>query len=121
MLVRSRLMPVAVALVVALGIPGAARAQTLGSAEVLRLASGESYLITRSAPLTKVSIADPGVADVVVVSANELVVNGKTPGTTSLLLWDNAGGRAHFAVRVSPDAATLQEDLRRLFPGEAIE
>jgi pilus assembly protein CpaC len=120
MLVRSRLMPVAVALVAALGIPGAARAQTLGSAEVLRLASGESYLITRSAPLTKVSIADPGVADVVVVSANELVVNGKTPGTTSLLLWDNAGGRAHFAVRVSPDAATLQEDLRRLFPGEPI-
>lgn len=120
MLVRSRLLAVTVALVAALGTPGVARAQALGSADVLRLAAGESYLITRSAPLTKVSIADPAVADVVVVSANELVVNGKVPGATSLLLWDNAGGRAHYSVRVSADATKLQEDLRRLFPGEAI-
>jgi pilus assembly protein CpaC len=120
MSVRSRLLALTVVLVAALGIPGVARAQALGAPEVLRLAAGESYLITRSAPLTKVSIADPGVADVVVVSANELVVNGKVPGTTSLILWDNAGGRAHFSVRVAADAANLQEDLRRMFPGEPI-
>jgi pilus assembly protein CpaC len=34
------------------------------------------------------------------------------------MLWDNAGGRAHYAVKVNADAASLEENLRRLFPDE---
>lgn len=117
MLIRSRFLFAAVAFAATMAAPGALQAQAF-TPEVVRLATGESFLITRSAPLTKVSIADPGVADVVVVSDHELVVNGKVPGTTSLMLWDNAGGRAHYSVKVNADAESLQENLRRLFPDE---
>jgi pilus assembly protein CpaC len=34
------------------------------------------------------------------------------------MLWDNAGGRAHYSVKVNADAASLEENLRRLFPDE---
>ena len=117
MLIRSRFLFAALAFVATMAVPGALRAQAF-TPEVVRLAAGESFLITRSAPLTKVSIADPGVADVVVVSATELVVNGKVAGTTSLMLWDNAGGRAHYSIKVNADSESLQENLRRLFPDE---
>ena len=117
MLIRSRFLFAALAFAATMAVPGALRAQAF-TPEVVRLAAGESFLITRSAPLTKVSIADPGVADVVVVSATELVVNGKVAGTTSLMLWDTSGGRAHYSVKVNADAESLQENLRRLFPDE---
>ncbi|MBK5098066.1 MAG: type II and III secretion system protein family protein [Gemmatimonadetes bacterium] len=117
MLIRSRFLFAALALAATMAAPEALQAQAF-TPEVVRLAAGESFLITRSAPLTKISIADPGVADVVVVSSTELVVNGKVAGTTSLMLWDNAGGRAHYSVKVNADAESLQENLRRLFPDE---
>ena len=117
--IRSRFLFAALAFAATIAAPGALRAQAF-TPEVVRLAAGESFLITRGAPLTKVSIADPGVADVVVVSATELVVNGKVAGTTSLMLWDNAGGRAHYSVKVNADSESLQENLRRLFPDENI-
>ena len=119
MLIRNPVPVAALAVIAMLATPAAARAQAFAP-EVVRLAAGESFLITRSAPLTKISIADPGVADVVVVSANELVVNGKVAGTTSLMLWDNSGGRAHYSVKVNADARSLEENLRRLFPDEDI-
>ncbi|NIP96840.1 MAG: hypothetical protein GWO24_26740, partial [Akkermansiaceae bacterium] len=56
----------------------------------------------------------------VVVSAREVVVNGKAAGTTSLLLWDRAGGRAVYSVRVTADAPMLEREFRTLFPGEDI-
>ncbi|MEJ2482934.1 MAG: type II and III secretion system protein family protein [Gemmatimonadota bacterium] len=119
MQIRFRILLSALGLAAAIAVPDSARAQAF-TPEVVRLAAGESFLITRSAPLTKVSIADPGVADVVVVSSTELVVNGKVPGTTSLMLWDNSGGRAHYSVKVNADARSLEENLRRLFPDEDI-
>ena len=119
MQIRFRILLTALGLAAAFAVPDSARAQAF-TPEVVRLAAGESFLITRSAPLTKVSIADPGVADVVVVSSTELVVNGKVPGTTSLMLWDNSGGRAHYSVKVNADARSLEENLRRLFPDEDI-
>jgi pilus assembly protein CpaC len=117
MLIRNPIPVAIVAVLAMLAAPTAAKAQAF-TPEVVRLAAGESFLITRSAPLTKISIADPGVADVVVVSANELVVNGKVAGTTSLMLWDTSGGRSHYSIKVNADAASLEENLRRLFPDE---
>jgi len=54
------------------------------------------------------------------VSSQEIVVNGKKSGTTTLLLWDNAGGRRMYQVHVSPDVESLQADLARLFPNDSI-
>ncbi|MFW6088813.1 MAG: type II and III secretion system protein family protein [Gemmatimonadota bacterium] len=87
---------------------------------VLNLATGGQSVIETPATVTRVAIADPSIIDVLPVTGRELVINGKAAGTTSLLVWDAAGTRSAFNVKVSPDAANLQSDLRRLFPGEDV-
>ncbi len=87
---------------------------------VIDLALGNSHVISHPVVIRRVSIADPSVADAIPVSVREIIVNGKKSGTTTLLLWDNAGGRRMYQVRVSPDVESLEADLRRLFPDDSI-
>jgi pilus assembly protein CpaC len=77
-------------------------------------------VVVHPVALRRVSVGNPAVADVLVVSGNEILVNGKGPGTTSLVFWDNSGGRELYTIRVTADAASLEEDLRLLFPDEDI-
>lgn len=88
---------------------------------VINLALGNSHVVSHPVIIRRVSIADPAVADAVPVSSQEIVVNGKASGTTTLLLWDNSGGRRMYQVHVAPDVQTLQEDLRNLFPDDSLE
>lgn len=94
--------------------------QQVEPATVLRVPVGNSSVVMHGSVLDRVSIGNPEIADAVVVSAREVVVNGKTAGTTSLLLWDRAGGRAVYQVRVTADAPMLEREFRALFPGEDI-
>ncbi|MCL7972473.1 MAG: type II and III secretion system protein family protein [marine benthic group bacterium] len=87
---------------------------------VINLALGNSHVVSHPVVIRRVSIADPAVADAVPVSSQEIVVNGKASGTTTLLLWDNSGGRRMYQVHVAPDVQSLQEDLRDLFPNDSI-
>nr|MDP2471435.1 pilus assembly protein N-terminal domain-containing protein [Candidatus Palauibacterales bacterium] len=87
---------------------------------VINLALGNSHVVSHPVVIRRVSIADPAIADAVPVSSQEIVVNGKKSGTTTLLLWDNAGGRRMYQVHVSPDVESLQADLARLFPNDSI-
>jgi pilus assembly protein CpaC len=89
-------------------------------AGVLNLATGGQSVIETPATVVRVAIANPAIIDVLPVTGRELVINGKASGTTSLLIWDAAGTRSAFNVRVSPDASNLEADLRRFFPGEDV-
>ncbi|MFQ5529166.1 MAG: type II and III secretion system protein family protein [Gemmatimonadota bacterium] len=106
------------ATLLALALAGPVQAQE--SSGVIDLAAGGSSVIETQASVTRVAIADPSIIDVLPVTARELVINGKASGTTSLLIWDAAGTRSWYSVRVSPDAANLEADLKRLFPGEDV-
>jgi pilus assembly protein CpaC len=87
---------------------------------VIELALGNSHVVSHPVVIRRVSIADPAVADAIPVSPQEIVVNGKMSGTTTLLLWDNAGGRRMYQVQVSPDVKALQADYEALFPDDSI-
>ena len=115
-----RLLAALLAAVVLLAFPRDLSAQQVEPTTVLRVPVGNSSVVMHGAVLDRVSIGNPDIADAVVVSAREVVVNGKTAGTTSLLLWDRAGGRAVYSVRVTADAPMLEREFRTLFPGEDI-
>lgn len=66
----------------------------------LDLPVGRSYPITTTVGVTRVSIANPDVADVVVVGTRELVINGKTNGETDAILWLTNGSRQHYRISV---------------------
>jgi pilus assembly protein CpaC len=93
---------------------------SVASSGNINIALGNSHVVSHPVIIRRVSIANPAVADAVPVSSQEIVVNGKESGTTTLLLWDNAGGRRMYQVHVSPDAASLQSDLNELFPDDSI-
>lgn len=97
---------------------GAAAQQVLSEPEqVVTVAKGQSALLTVPARLTRVSVGDPGIAEAVVVSPREVLVNGKAVGTTSLFAWDETGRIRLYALEVRADVAALERQLRTLFPG----
>ena len=57
----------------------------------LVLQIGKSRLVQLDRPVTRVSVGDPEVAELVLVSPEEVLINGRKPGDTSLILWDQRG------------------------------
>lgn len=88
---------------------------------VVRVSRGNSEVVTLSSTLERVSIANPDVADVLPVSATEIVVNGISTGSTTLLVWAIDGTRSQYQIRVTPDVAELGDEIARLFPGQRID
>lgn len=77
----------------------------------VQIVVGESKVIS-AIGLIRTAVGNPLIADVVVVSNHELLVNGKTPGTTTLTLWDKRG-------RLTYIVTVLREPLStktRIFP-----
>jgi pilus assembly protein CpaC len=89
--------------------------------QLITVARGNSQVISSATNLERVLIGNPAVADVVAVSARDVVVNGIAPGTTTLLLWEAGGPRRTYTVRVTLDAATIGSELDRIFPNEDLE
>ena len=69
---------------------------------------GRSYPLTTPFPINKISIANPDVADVVVVGTRELVINAKGTGETDAILWLANGARQHYRVSVHSPSDRLQ-------------
>jgi pilus assembly protein CpaC len=89
--------------------------------QVVSVSKGASALLVNTTAIQRFSIGDPAVAEAVVVSPTEILINGKTLGTTSLFLWDNTGAIKLYSVEVTADAPGLQRYLSSVLAGERIE
>jgi Flp pilus assembly secretin CpaC len=69
---------------------------------------GRSYPLTTPVAISKVSINNSDIADVVVIGTRELVINAKATGETDALLWLANGARQHFRISVHSPADRLQ-------------
>jgi pilus assembly protein CpaC len=90
------------------------------SAQTLHLLVGRSLVITSPARIKRVSLADPAVAEALVVSPTQVLVNGKTPGGVSLLIWDETDQSQAFEVSVDIDVLGLSQKIHEVFPSEQI-
>ncbi|HXH07880.1 MAG TPA: type II and III secretion system protein family protein, partial [Vicinamibacterales bacterium] len=81
---------------------------------------GRSTVLNVGAPIARVSLSMPDVADALVTSPQQILIHGKAPGTISLFVWDRAGAIRTYEVNVRRDLSALVEQLRQLFPGEPI-
>ncbi len=77
--------------------------------EPISLSIGRSLPLDFTNPVTQVTVANPAVADVVVLNERSVVLNAKTAGETDVLLSGPALGRRH--LRVSVLAATDQRQI----------
>jgi pilus assembly protein CpaC len=86
----------------------------------LRVMVGKSLLINTTERLKRVSVTDPTVADALVVTPNQVLVNGLAPGEISLLIWDELERSRSFDLRVDVDITAAAEEMHRIFPDEQI-
>jgi pilus assembly protein CpaC len=63
--------------------------------------------------LKRAAVADPMIADYVVLSARQIMLTGKAPGATDFYVWDDKGQHT-FKVTVTPPPARMEEVVRRI-------
>ena len=86
----------------------------------LHLLVGRSLVITSPTRVKRISIADPSIADAIVISPFQVLLNGKTPGGVSLVIWDESDQSQTFEIFVDLDILGLSQKIREVFPNEPI-
>lgn len=76
---------------------------------------GRSYPISTTVAISRVSIATPDVADVVVIGEREVVINARAAGETDVIIWQANGTRQHYRISVHSPADRLQIALQIKF------
>src|ERR1051325_2296663 len=59
--------------------------------QTLHVLVGKSVVVNVSSPLTRVLSSNPNAIETMATSPTEVVVEGKAPGASSVILWDAAG------------------------------
>jgi pilus assembly protein CpaC len=85
----------------------------------LPLTAGRSTILTTEFDITRIAITNPAIADAVVVQPREILIDGKAPGTVSLIIWGSAT-RIQYDIVVDAGVLGLEQQLKTLFPGEDI-
>ncbi len=67
-------------------------------------------------PVQRIAVGLGEFAEATAVSPSEILVNGKAPGETSLIVWEAGGGRQFFNVIVRPSAAAANDRMEGATP-----
>lgn len=93
----------------------------------LYITVGQSVLVDSTNPIVRIAVGLSDIAEATATSPNEVMVNGKAPGKTSLIVWEAGGGRRFFNVTVRPSSfvandrlASLRRELVAEFPGQPL-
>ncbi|MBZ5584471.1 MAG: pilus assembly protein N-terminal domain-containing protein [Acidobacteriia bacterium] len=84
---------------------------------------GKSLVMDSPLPIERLSVADGNLADAVAIGPKEVLINGKAPGETSLVVWQKGGSRLLYdlTVRVSPaKMEALRQQIAREYPDQDI-
>jgi pilus assembly protein CpaC len=94
----------------------------------LSVAVGKTVLVDCAWPIKRIANNLGEVADVHPTSPTEIMIQGKTPGETSLIVWDTHGGRQFFNVSVRASTSILNDkldgvrrELRAELPGQPLK
>ncbi len=99
----------------------ATNASSAGDGNNLTVPLYKSTTVRLPQPAKRVSVGNPGVADIVILHSQELQIVGKSLGATNLVVWDkNSRVQASYNIEVVHDLVTLQDKLHALLPGESI-
>lgn len=104
----------------AIALAGASSPQSSGITQ-LHLLVGRSLILSSPGTIRRVSIADPNIADVIVLSANQVLVNAKAPGGVSLVLWDEDEQSQRYELNVDLDLGDLSERVHDAFPQDQVQ
>ena len=82
---------------------------------------GKSLVVDSPVNIQRVSVGNGEMAEALAVNPREVLVNGKSVGETSIIIWQQGGNRLFFDLTVRPSnskAAVVQQQLDRELPGQ---
>jgi len=80
---------------------------------------GKSQVLDLQEPFTRISVTNPAIADVFVITPNQILVNGKSVGVTSLVVFYPTK-TVFFDLLVQTDLDLLRERLKQVAPRDDI-
>jgi pilus assembly protein CpaC len=84
------------------------------AARELTLTVGKSLVVNSAAPIDRVAVGFGDIAEARAVGPQEVLLNGKAPGETSLILWQQGGNKLFFDVVVRPNDSSVRMKLETL-------
>ena len=103
-----------------LGLADVSSAATEPGLIRIEVTIGKSQVLNLQEPFARVSVTNPAIADVFVVTPNQILINGKAVGTTSLVVF-YPSKTIFFDLLVQTDLALLRERLRQVAPRDDIQ
>jgi pilus assembly protein CpaC len=117
-LLQSPNLTVGVLLLLAASLKTAA-AQSEG--KTLHIFVGKSVVINLQTPITRVLSSNPQAIDTVATSATQIVVEGRAPGSSNLIIWDQSGHSQMLDVTVEVNVSSLRSAIQQAYPGQTID
>lgn len=93
--------------------------QDTANNQKIELITGKSKVLESPASIKRITLAQPEIADVQVLSPRQIYLIGKNPGTTNATVW-GAGEKmiAILDIKVFPDTTSLKEKIYEMAPNE---
>jgi len=85
----------------------------------ISLSSGKSIVLRSESPIQRISIANPDIADFLLMSSQEIYITAKEAGLTNLMLWQNNRVTAIYDLVVRYDISDLKQRLHEILPEES--
>jgi pilus assembly protein CpaC len=98
--------------------PLPAAAQSEGQA--LHVFVGKSVVINMQSQVSRILSSNPEVIDTLATSPTQVVVEGKAPGVSSLILWDSSGHSQILDVTVDVNVSHLRTAIEQTYPGQQV-
>ena len=82
---------------------------------------GQSRVINFDRPVGRFSVSNPDIAEAVLVTPDQVLVNGKAFGQVNFIAWERTGGQyLTFDVYVRANLSLIDSQVRALFPKDDI-
>ncbi len=81
---------------------------------------GKSQILNFDTPVKRISIADPTVADIVILTSRQLLVNGKKAGNTSLIFWGKDSEPVFYNLVIQQDVDEFLKAVDYIAPNEDV-
>lgn len=85
---------------------------------VIRIVLDKSTILNTDRPVSRVSLAQPEAASIVVLSPTQIYITGNTLGTTTLTLWNGKVVSGVYDLVITPDVTRLKRMIHEILPEE---
>ena len=97
------------------------------SPRVLSITAGKSVVVTTQKKIERIAVGFGDVAEAMAAGPNEALISGKAAGSTSLVIWQEGGGKTFFDVNVEPNLFlanarldNVRAEIAKELPGQQI-